>query len=81
MFEAIKKYKATPMISIAVVTKGPVDIAGSKLSFFRTIGTLAPTAVAIVIEQNILNPITIIVIINIGFLDNVPGQLNESFKR
>ena len=58
MVEAIKKYKATPMISIAVVTKGPVDIAGSKLSFFRIIGTLAPTAVAIVIEQNMLNPIT-----------------------
>ena len=59
MVEAIKKYKATPMISIAVVTNGPVDIAGSKLSFLRTIGTLAPTAVAIVIEQKILKPITI----------------------
>ena len=46
------------MISIAVVTKGPVDIAGSKLNFLRTIGTLAPTAVAIVIEQNMLKPIT-----------------------
>ena len=30
MVEAIKKYKATPIISIAVVTNGPVDIAGSK---------------------------------------------------
>ena len=59
MVEAIKKYKATPIISIAVVTNGPVDIAGSKLSFLRTIGTLAPTAVAIVIEQKMLNPITI----------------------
>ena len=58
MVEAIKKYKATPMISIAVVTNGPVDIAGSKLSFLRTMGTLAPTAVAIVIEQNMLKPIT-----------------------
>ena len=58
MVEAIRKYKATPIISIAVVTNGPVDIAGSKLSFLRTIGTLAPTAVAIVIEQNMLNPMT-----------------------
>ena len=29
MVEAIRKYKATPMISIAVVTTGPVEIAGS----------------------------------------------------
>ena len=58
MVDAIRKYKATPIISIAVVTNGPVDIAGSKLSFLRMIGTLAPTAVAIVIEQNILKPIT-----------------------
>ena len=53
MVDAIRKYKATPIISIAVVTNGPVDIAGSKLSFLRMIGTLAPTAVAIVMEQNI----------------------------
>ena len=58
MVEAIKKYKATPIMSIAVVTKGPVDIAGSKLSFLRIIGTLAPTAVAMVIEQKMLKPIT-----------------------
>ena len=45
-------------MSIAVVTKGPVDIAGSKLSFLRTMGTLAPTAVAMVIEQKMLKPIT-----------------------
>lgn len=58
MVDAIRKYKATPIISIAVVTKGPVDIAGSKLSFLRIIGTLAPTAVAMVIEQNMLKPTT-----------------------
>jgi hypothetical protein len=46
------------MISIAVVTKGPVEIAGSKSNFLRIIGTLAPTAVAIVIEQKILKPTT-----------------------
>ncbi len=32
--DAITKYNATPIISIAVVTNGPVDIAGSKPSFF-----------------------------------------------
>ena len=58
MVDAIRKYKATPIISIAVVTKGPVDIAGSKSSFFRAIGTLAPTAVAMVIEKNMLKPTT-----------------------
>ena len=52
------KYNATPKISIAVVTKGPVDIAGSKFNFFNISGTLAPTAVAIVIEQAMLKPIT-----------------------
>jgi len=46
------------MISMAVVTNGPVEIAGSKSSFFRIMGTLAPTAVARVIEQKILNPTT-----------------------
>ena len=56
--EAIIKYRATPNMSIAVVTKGPVEIAGSKDSFFNIKGTLAPTAVAIVIEQPILNPTT-----------------------
>ena len=29
MVEAIRKYKATPIISMAVVTNGPVEIAGS----------------------------------------------------
>ena len=53
------KYSATPKISIAVVTNGPVEIAGSKFNFLSISGTLAPTAVAIVIEQAILNPITI----------------------
>ena len=52
------KYRATPKISIAVVTKGPVEIAGSKFNFFSISGTLAPTVVAIVIEQAILSPMT-----------------------
>ena len=56
--EAIIKYSATPKISIAVVTNGPVEIAGSKFNFFSISGTLAPTAVAIVIEQAMLSPIT-----------------------
>ena len=57
----IKKYllEKTPKISILVVTKGPVAIAGSMSNFLSINGVNAPIPAAMIIEQQILNPITI----------------------
>ena len=42
-----------------VVTKGPVAIAGSISNFLKTKGVNVPTPVAIIIDEQILNPTTI----------------------
>ena len=53
---AIKKYKNTLMISMAVVTKGPVATAGSILSFAKAMGTKEPTNAATAIELTTAPP-------------------------
>ena len=55
---AIKKYRATPSISIAVVTNGPVATAGSISNRFKINGTNEPIAAAMIIEAQILSPTT-----------------------
>ena len=46
------------MISIAVVTKGPVAIAGSISNLFNTKGTNDPIVAANIIDIEILKPTT-----------------------
>ena len=50
---AIEKYASTPRISIAVVTKGPVEIAGSNLILYKIIGIIEATVHAINIDEKI----------------------------
>ena len=45
-------------MSMLVVTKGPVAIAGSISTFLKTKGVNVPTPVAIIIVEQILNPTT-----------------------
>ena len=47
------KYIIIPNTSIAVVTKGPVAIAGSNFILYSTIGIIDATTHAINIEKNI----------------------------
>ena len=55
---AIKKYRATPRISIAVVTNGPVATAGSISNRFKIKGTNEPIEAAMIIDAQILSPTT-----------------------
>ena len=50
---AILKYARTPKISMAVVTKGPVETAGSNLSLYKIIGMIDATVHAINIDEKI----------------------------
>jgi hypothetical protein len=52
----MKKYRVTPIISIAVVTKGPVEIAGSKFNFSRNMGSTDATKQAKLIEEKMDKP-------------------------
>ena len=44
-------------MSMLVVTKGPVAIAGSIVSFRKRRGTSVPTKVEMIIDDNMLNEI------------------------
>ena len=50
---AILKYARTPKISMAVVTKGPVETAGSNLTLYKIIGMIDATMHAISIDEKI----------------------------
>ena len=50
---AIRKYKVTPRISIAVVTNGPVAIAGSISNLSNISGTMDPIVAAIIMDEHI----------------------------
>ena len=53
---AIRKYRVTPRISIAVVTNGPVAIAGSISNLSNISGTMDPIVAAIIMDEHILSP-------------------------
>ena len=53
---AIIKYRVTPRISIAVVTNGPVAIAGSISNLSNISGTIDPIVAAIIMDEHMLSP-------------------------
>ena len=56
--EAIRKYRVTPIMSMLVVTNGPVAIAGSIFNLLKRSGMSDPINDEIIIEDKMLSATT-----------------------